>query len=209
MRRLNKVKIEWSLDFAYAIGLLTTDGNLSSDGRHLNMTSKDKDLIITFKKCLNLQNKIGKKSRGGSKVKKYFQLQFGDKNFYNFLLNLGLTPAKSKTIKSLNIPDTYFADFLRGCIDGDGTIGAFRHPESKHLQLRTRLYSSSPEFLDWIKQKINDLFKIKTGHIQKNGSSVYALVYSKRDSFDLLKCLYYNGVKSYLKRKYLIAKKFM
>jgi len=32
----------WSADFAYAVGLLTTDGSLSIDGRHINLTSKRK-----------------------------------------------------------------------------------------------------------------------------------------------------------------------
>ncbi|MEK7574528.1 MAG: hypothetical protein AAB514_03305, partial [Patescibacteria group bacterium] len=57
MKRLSKVLIEWSPNFAYAIGLIATDGNLSKDGRHLNMTSGDKDMILTFKKCLGLKNK--------------------------------------------------------------------------------------------------------------------------------------------------------
>src|SRR3989344_5576389 len=110
MKRLNKVKILYSSKFFYAIGLLATDGNLSKDGRHLNMTSKEKEMIITFKMCLGINNKIGRKTRGGSTVKKYFQVQFGDKNFYSYLLSIGLTPAKSKTIAQLDIPDNYFAD---------------------------------------------------------------------------------------------------
>ena len=93
MNRLGKVKIEWNSKFAYAIGLLTTDGNLSKDGRHLNMTSKDEELILIFRSCLGLQNKIGKKARGGSLDKKYFVLQFGDRNFYDFLVGIGLKQA--------------------------------------------------------------------------------------------------------------------
>jgi len=65
MRALRKVKIKWSPDFAYAIGLLTTDGSLSSDGRHMNLTSKDRGLIEIFKTCLGLKNKIGRKMRKG------------------------------------------------------------------------------------------------------------------------------------------------
>jgi hypothetical protein len=62
MKPLNKVKLKWSPNFAYVIGLLVTDGNLSSDGRHINFTSKDKKLVEIFKKCLKLNNKIGRKS---------------------------------------------------------------------------------------------------------------------------------------------------
>ena len=209
MRRLNKVKIGWSPAFAYAIGLIATDGNLSKDGRHLNMTSKDKDMIFTFKICLGLKNKIGRKARAKSKIKKYFQVQFGDKNFYQFLMSIGLTPAKSKTIGKLAIPDEYFADFFRGCIDGDGNIDIGWHPESQHPQLRVRLFSASLSFLKWAKEVISDQVKIATGWIETKRSDIKILIYAKADSIKILNFIYYTGVEHYLKRKYKIAKKFL
>jgi len=208
MKRLNKVKIEWGPDFAYAIGLITTDGNLSSDKRHMNMTSKDKELIIKFKNCLGLKNKIGRKARGYSKEKKYFVLQFGDKNFYDFLLSLGLKPAKSKTLGELKLPNQHFADFLRGCIDGDGNIDVHRHPESQYPQLRIRLNSASINFVKWVKEKISKLVKPKGGWIEKY-AGVHVLSYGKTDSIKLLNFMYYPRVESYLKRKYVIAEQFL
>ena len=208
MRRLSKVKIEWSPDFAYAIGLLATDGNLSKDGRHINMTSKDEEMISVFKKCLSIQNKTGRKCRGGSKEKKYFQVQFGDKNFYNFLMSLGLTPAKSKTLGPLKIPVKYFSDFFRGCIDGDGNIRVAEHPESQHPQLRIRLCSASPKFLDWIKNEISKNTNSNGGWIE-NKKNIGVLAYAKSDSIKLLNFMYYHKVKSYLGRKYKTAKKFL
>ena len=209
MKRLNKVKIEWSPGFAYAIGLITTDGNLSPDGRHINLTSKDEELIVKFKACLGLENKIGRKSRGAnSENKKYFVVQFGDKNFYNFLLSLGLKPAKSKTLESIKIPQKYFSDFLRGCIDGDGSIGSFSHPESKHPQVRVRLASASPCFLDWIKKEIKNLTNIEGGWVE-NSQSIYTLIYAKSDSTKLLNFIYYPKVEYYLFRKYLTAQRIL
>jgi hypothetical protein len=41
---------------------------------------------------------------------------------YDALLTIGLTPAKSLTLGPLAIPDDYFPDFFRGCIDGDGSV---------------------------------------------------------------------------------------
>ena len=207
-KRLSKVKISWNTDFAYAIGLIVTDGNLSKDGRHMNMTSKDLEMIDNFKKCLGLNNKVGRKSRSDSKDKKYFQVQFGDRNFYDFLLSLGITPTKSKTIGALAIPDLYFADFLRGCIDGDGSIVVTKHPESKHPQLRARVYSASLDFIKWLKKKIETNTRIKKGYIGHPGS-VYVVSYGKADSIKILKFIYYKGVNFYLKRKYDIAKAFL
>lgn len=56
--------MRWSADLAYAVGLISTDGNLSKDGRHFDFTSKDLDQIKNFKKILKLKNKIGKKYSG-------------------------------------------------------------------------------------------------------------------------------------------------
>ena len=209
MHRLSKVKIEWSSNFAYAIGLLTTDGNLSKDGYHLNLTSKDEELISNFKRCLNLSNKIGRKGRDGSTEKKYFVVQFGDKNFYEFLLGIGLKQAKSKILEELNIPKECFWDFLRGCIDGDGSIGFYGHPESKHPQLRVRLFSASPKFLNWVKDTIAKNSNLKGGWIENamKKSRVYKLVFAKEDSIKLLN-LIYNNPHYYLSRKYEVVKKF-
>lgn len=207
MRRLNKVKIEWSSKMAYVIGLLATDGCLSIDKCHIDFTSKDLEIVEIFKNYLNLSNKIGKKTRDREKEKKYFRIQFGDKNFYEFLLNIGLSPHKSKTIGSLKIPNNYFSDFLRGCIDGDGNIGIFWHPESRHPQLRVRIFSASKNFLFWIKSKTK-LFNIAGGYFQQ-GSRVYILEYAKVDSIKLLNEIYYKDFPRSLTRKFLIAKPYL
>jgi len=206
MKPLNKVKIEWCPQLAYAIGLITTDGNLSIDGHHMSFTSKDLELVEIFKKCLGINNKICKKTRSTEREKKYFHIQFGDVTFYKFLLNIGLTPHKSKTIKSINIPEEYFFDFLRGCIDGDGSIRTYKHPESKNPQLRLSLYSASKDFLIWIKHK-NESLGVK-GYF-KNATRVYSLEYAMADSINLLNKIYYKGFPSSLNRKFLRAEKYL
>jgi hypothetical protein len=99
MRPLGKITIKWSPNFAYAIGLITTDGSLSKDGRHIVFTSKDRELSLKYIRCLRIKNaKICKKSRGRDKEKIYDYVQVSDILFYKFLLSIGLTPNKTKTI---------------------------------------------------------------------------------------------------------------
>jgi len=75
-------QIAWCPNFAYAVGLLTADGNLSKDGRHISLTSKDVQLLNTFKKCIKLNSvKIGTKL-GGYSEKKYSQIQFSNVKLY-------------------------------------------------------------------------------------------------------------------------------
>lgn len=203
--RKRSVQIKWNSNFAYAIGVIATDGNLSPDLRHIHITSKDKEMILNCKRCLGISNIIGKKARGGSKDKKYYVLQFGDKNFFEFLLSIGITPKKSKTIGELKIPKKYFKDFLRGCIDGDGSITISKHPESKYPQYKVRLCSASKIFLEWILNMSSELCSIKGGsiHIPKN-SSVYTLLFAKKDSIKILRWMYKGKVVS-LSRKKKIA----
>lgn len=196
MKALSKVRIEWSTRFAYAIGLIATGGNLSKDNHHINFTSKEKRMVILFKKCLGIKNK------------KYFTVQFGDKFFFGFLIALGLTPAKSKTIKDLRIPEKYFMDFLRGCIDGDGNIHVFNHPESRYLQLSVRLFPASYNFLSWIQEKIRNHVKIYGGKISL-GNRVFILSYAKSDSEKLLRSVYYKEKIPRLYRKYMAARPFL
>ena len=73
---------KWSSDVAYAVGLITTDGSLSKDGRHIILVSKDLEQIRTFKRCLNLQNKIGTRKSSYNKNGKYYHVQFGNVNFF-------------------------------------------------------------------------------------------------------------------------------
>src|SRR3990167_8945773 len=209
MRRKKKVKTIWSPNLAYVIGIITTDGNLSNNGRHLNITSKDKEIINKSKICLGINNKIGKKGRGCLNNKKYYTLQFGDINFYEFLLKIGLMPRKSKKIKSVMVPKNYFRDFLRGCIDGDGSISISKHKESSHRQLKIRLYSASPHFMMWIMKKIKNISRCDGGSIYKpKNSSVSALSFGKRDSLKILKFMYYKDDILCLERKRNIFKKW-
>jgi len=208
MQRLSKVDTTWSSELAYVVGIITTDGNLSPDGRHINITSKDEEMVQTVKKLLRLDNKIGKKARGYSTDKKYFVFQFGDINFYEFLLSIGLMPAKSKILKAVDIPSLFFRDFLRGCIDGDGSISISRHPESRLPQLRVRLVSASLDFLVWIHQCIRNECRVEGGYIyHAQRKSVYTLSFGKADSMKIIKSMYYKKSLPSLKRKQSIVLK--
>src|SRR3989344_1486204 len=193
MKPQRKVKIRWSPEFAYAIGLLTTDGNLSKDGRHLDFTSKDREQLINFMKCLCIRNKIGFKS-SGFRNKKYTRIQFGDVLFYNFLLSIGLMPKKSKRIGILKIPTSYFFDFLRGHLDGDGTFYSYWDPRWRSsFMFYTVFISASKAHIMWLQKKIQGLIGLQ-GHITGKGKerTIYQLKYAKTESLVLLKKIYYS-----------------
>jgi hypothetical protein len=213
---------KWTRKLAYAVGLIATDGNLSKNGRSINFTSKDKSLINSFRECLNLKNKIGRKNSGSCSWKKYFFVQFGNVVFYRWLQRIGLTPNKSKTIADLKIPDKYFCDFLRGHLDGDGDISAykdyyntFKNPKYIYERIFTRFRSASKPHVEWLRTKINRILSIR-GHLNKETrfrpnqiSIMWILKFAKKDSIKLLSWLYYSPNIPCLLRKRKIAEKFI
>ncbi len=187
----HKVALEWSPNFAYAVGLITTDGNLSSNGRTINFTSKDEELMDHIKLCLKVNNKVGRKGRGGSKDKKYYVIQIGDICFYRFLYDIGLMQKKSKVLGELSVPRRFFFDFLRGHFDGDGTFYAYWDPRWRSsFVFYTCFVSASKQHIEWLRESIDDRLSIR-GHITKAKNSViYQLKYAKQDSLMLLRKLY-------------------
>jgi hypothetical protein len=207
----SKVKIKWSSAFAYAVGLIVTDGNLSPDGRHISFTSKDEEQVNNYKKSLNINCYIGRKSNGAQKEKKYFVVQFGDVVFYHFLGAIGITSAKSKTIGKLKIPKEYFFDFLRGHLDGDGCFYSYWDPRWRSsFMYYTELITASRKHILWLQNEIYIRLKIK-GHITGSGvgGTCYQLKYAKRESNILLNRVYYKKGLICLKRKRLKIKKIL
>jgi hypothetical protein len=200
MRPKGKVKLVWSPEFAYAIGLLVTDGCLSSDGRHIDLTSKDKERLVNFMKCLGIKNKIGFKS--GFSGKRAMRVQFGDVNFYNFLFGIGLMPNKSKVLESIAIPDNYFFDFLRGDFDGDGTFYSYWDPRWRSSYMfYTVFMSASERHILWMREEIFRKIGIM-GHTTISGKTpMYQIKYAKAESLILLPKMYYNPEVVCLSRK--------
>lgn len=203
--------VKWNLDIAYAIGLITTDGNLSTDGRHLSLISKDVSLLKAFKKCLRIKNKIGLRKSGYTGKKNCHHVQFGNIILYKWLLNIGLMPNKTMVIGKLAIPNKYFFDFLRGHLDGDGCIRKYQDPVYINSQrLYINFHSASLIHIQWIQRKIKSLLRIK-GFIRKVGQNgkEFCLTFAKKDSLLLLPHLYRTKNVPCLKRKFEIVKEFL
>jgi len=198
-----KVEIKWSPNFAYAIGLLVTDGCLSKDGRHIDFTSADMKQIKNFLKALNIKVKIGKKQNSQKNIA--FRAQFSDIPFYKFLKSIGLTQRKSLTIGRVDIPSDLFFDFLRGCLDGDGCSYSYWDPRWRSsFMFYISFTSGSVKFIKWLQKEIHIRLKIKS-HIGVSKGKVnpsYQLRYSKYAAIELVRKMYYNRHIIYLPRKH-------
>jgi len=224
--KLPNRNFRFNKNLAYVIGLIVTDGSLSSSRRHIIMTSADKDQLETFCSILKISPSKYIKPQASSgftknkiKSKQAYKIQIGNKQFYNWLLTIGLKPNKTKTLKSIKIPDKFFPDFLRGWIDGDGSIftyidnyTTYKNKTYQNLRLYVQLVSASKSHLKWLQTTIKRLINIKGAlslqHAKRN-KQIWRIRYSKKESIKLLNWIYYQPSLPCLKRKYNIAQPFL
>ncbi|MCU0651379.1 MAG: LAGLIDADG family homing endonuclease [Candidatus Omnitrophica bacterium] len=182
-----ELKIEGA-NLWYLVGLITSDGCLSGDGRHIDITSKDYEFLSRLKDTLGFTNKIGTKNN--DRVNQAYYLQFSNKNFYEFLVSIGLTPNKSLSLSSLNIAKELFGDFFRGLIDGDGSIRRWVHPSNNNEQWSLRIYSGSEKFINWLNIAAEQLLKVR-GKVHKNANNTWVLKYGKMAAKQIAEQCYY------------------
>jgi len=172
------------------VGLIATDGCLCTDGRHIDITSKDDRFLRKIKRKVGISNKIGVKYNG--RKQKSFHFQIGNKNFYEFLVSIGLSQNKSLTLGALAIPNQYFVDFLRGVIDGDGCMRRWLHASNNKEQWSLRIYSGSEKFIEWLNNITKELLKT-SGKIHRGSESLWVLKYGKMAARAIAQRCYYKG----------------
>ena len=128
--------------------------------------------------------------------------------FYNFLLSIGLSPAKSKTISRILLPRKYFLHFLRGYFDGDGCSYSYYDPIYKNsYRFYISFASASCRYVEWLRNELRLIIGVE-GHISFNTrASAIQLKYSKKEAVLIAKKMYYKKGLAYLRRKYLKIKK--
>lgn len=180
----------------YIVGYIVADGNLSSDGRHITIVSKDIEHLIKIRSALQIDCKIGMKASGSCKEKKYGLLQFSNVNFYGWLQSIGIGPNKSLVQGPVDLDLKYIGDFVRGVIDGDGCIMTWRHSSNKLTQWSVNIASASIRFSEWITNTIEEHYGIKGKiHTKRSPSknSINNVKFGKLAGQILLNKIYYKN----------------
>ncbi len=132
----------WSDEMAWLLGLIWSDGCLLH--YQVEICSKDKPLIELVATVIK-GGRFGTKNRG-----QHFNIYFGSQQSFYRLRELGLTKRKSLTIQwPSGLPLEYEGSFLRGLIDGDGTVGLYqRRPNQYAPDLAVGLVTASPTLIE-------------------------------------------------------------
>lgn len=198
---------DWTPRFAYAVGLLATDGGLTGR-KTVAFISKDEALVRTFLSCVGASNPIGRNEEA-------YRVQINDVHFYRWLESIGVTAKKSLTLSSLTVPKPFFLDVVRGLLDGDGSIytgvtvpNRRRYPEHAYQRLIVRFHSASEQHILWLRSQLEDVLGIvgwvslRRKEVKGRDSVLFTLRYSKHESATLLGQLYSDPRAPRLRRKW-------
>ncbi|NMD56845.1 MULTISPECIES: LAGLIDADG family homing endonuclease [Tsukamurella] len=117
---------------AYFLGLLHTDGTHHGDVGHkgrvtIELAERDVDILRALTEALPLKTTIRTRTRvtnfSGGKQYTCFSLSVFDQEFRRWLATMRMPPGRKAT--SVGPPSCEFShrDYLRGIIDGDGSVG--------------------------------------------------------------------------------------
>jgi hypothetical protein len=202
--------LTWTPEIAYAVGLVATDGNLSPSGRHVSVSSAEREVLETFLRCVERSAHIGTNRSGFGSLT--LRVQIGDVGLYRWLQSIGLTPRKSHTIGAIDCPKKVFPHLLRGLLDGDGSIvdgtydGTGKARGRRYRVLKVRFISASETHVNWLRRRIAAEFGL-SGSVRCE-ERVFRLTYSKRAAVQLLHRMYPEPDVPCLERKHLIWRRF-
>lgn len=202
----------------YVLGAFCTDGNICIDKSRNSakccLASKDFDWLYEIQSYL-----------GGNGVVRFRKSGLADywlynRDIYNWLNENGCTPAKSLTLQLPDVPDKFLPDFIRACIDGDGSISSCTYKKTKkdkvyiYTQHVSYICSSSFCFLQSLRSRLQNfgingsLCEVKKKpQTLKNGKLIvprnphFRLTFSGSSALDFIKFAYYDGHKLSMKRK--------
>lgn len=192
----------WSPEMAYVLGYWWADGYMRvkrNTGAHLiAIASVDRQHLLAMAEL------IGEKCdyRQITAKSACYGIEFCSKEMYHDLLGLGGTPNKSNVIGFPSIPAEYLAHFVRGFVDGDGTLAW--NGDRPVLQI----YSGSRQLLENMAVAIAEQTGIPAPNVVANRSLWY-LKWSTIRAKCLAAWLYVDHPGLALDRKAAVAADFL
>ncbi len=193
----------WSPEMSYTLGFIAADGNIchSGNAHTLHIASDDKDVIEKIKRVLDYCGPIYQKFRFNGKIS--YSLRICDQIIFNDLKKLGITERKSLSLFP-KVRKAFVTDFLRGFLDGDGTVYLrnIKYPSKLAVVFYTASKSMA-EFLHLNLKRLlgNNNLSTVQNRITKYKNPFYSISLGHKASCKLYSKLYRN-TNLYMDRKY-------
>lgn len=187
----------WSNEMAYVLGFFTADGCVEPNLNRISFSQRkeDVDILEKIRKVMNCWNPLCyKKSR--NEVGLYIHNRY----MVDKLIELGFDQNKTSTAQiPSNMPDEYALDYIRGLLDGDGSILL---PPNYHVYGRIQLLGTKA-VLDQVRFYLINQLRVssKSQPHKRSKVNVYCLNYgAKSDVASICKALY-TDANIYMDRK--------
>jgi len=212
----------------YLLGTFMTDGHISyTDKRYkdtvypnacgnVSITSKDKGWLEIIGNLICPEKQLTRKGEN------CYVLTIHSIKLTDWMVSRGCTPRKSLTLTFPQVPKQYLPDFLRGVIDGDGSISFGRYLRKDRGVMETKrqvaIYTSSKDFEEGLHTALKSLGvqpftytrrfgprPIEDRIITSSNPNYRVALKSGREMCHLLKQLYYPDNPIAMPRKEAIA----
>ncbi|MBU0572622.1 hypothetical protein KKE60_00440 [Patescibacteria group bacterium] len=195
----------WSPKMAYVLGFWFADGDMKHERSYrVSFSSKDYKHLELIKQVAGSNAKIYRFFNNGVLQGSHY-LTLHSKKLYHDLKKLGGTRSNSTTLKFPYVPNKYLHDFIRGFFDGDGSVHNITYRASKNGKLytetRSNFTSGSKLFLVALRQILTEKLILAKRAIGQYGPHQYKLGYGQKDTYKLLRYMYYPNHIISLKRK--------
>lgn len=191
-----------SSEKAYWLGFIAADGGINRTGNNkkynnltINLNQRDYEHLEKFLKAVNSDDSIklfpGVGYGEGTIIA---SISLNSVAMVEDLINLGIVPKKSLVLLPPNINKIYYRDWIRGYIDGDGSISLLKNGEAQLSVLGTKkVVSFIKDFLSPEKDK---------RFYQYGDKNTYELSYGGTASIVNYLHQIYDNATIYLDRKY-------
>lgn len=192
---------------AYFLGLFFADGSvvLDKSGKRSPMISialklSDIKIIEKFKEVLNLSSALRYDKREG---KETVGIGFRNEKMANDLSKYGIIPQKTYLTKKLpKVPESLERHFLRGLLDGDGSI----YQETKSQKYRIDFCSCHKSICEDFRSRCNKFLNIQNNNVAANYGSAYHIRFNAQEQVKQLATVLYKDSNISIARKYQKAR---
>lgn len=191
---------------AYFLGLLFTDGNVSLDksGKRspqirLQLKMSDIEILEKFREILNINSNLIYDKR---QKKEAATLSIRNKKLANDLSKYGIVPNKTYLTKHLpDVPPELLKHFLRGLLDGDGSI----YQETKSKKYKIDFCSCHQSICEEFRSLCNQFLNKKNTNTIANYGTANHIRFNDQKSVRQLATALYKDSKVSLARKQKLA----
>ncbi|MFB6144946.1 MAG: LAGLIDADG family homing endonuclease [Candidatus Nanohaloarchaea archaeon] len=187
---------ELNSESSYWLGFIAADGSVQkqagykSKSLQIYLSYKDKNHLLKLKEELS-EHPLKERENNGSKMVSY---TVTSNRLVEQLEEFGIVPRKTKKLDFPSIPSEYIRDFVRGYIDGDGSISIHKRKKG-NTRLILRIIGNK-QFLEELhrviknKADINPNSKVR----KESNADIHSINYSGRSYVpDIMRWIYYDG----------------